>query len=346
MSFTIQEIESQPDVWRSVMRKFNSEKQGIAQAFDGMHFSRVIVTGCGSTYYLAQSAAQLLSIYTDYEAHALPASQVWLLPESFPVQNTLVLAISRSGTTTETIRAVERYRADGGENVAVITCYPESPLAKLAGVVLSAEAAHEESVVQTRSFTSMYLLSVGLAYLLGEQPELLAEMEQLPGELEALAAKYGGWPEIWADPGRFQKIFFLGNGPNYGLACEAMLKVKEMSLSWVEAYHTLEFRHGPMSLVDDQTLVVGLLSERARPAEMAVLRDLQKLGAAVVVCDGDRGGDIAWVPEYHAQTSAEINAWLRGLLYLPLMQRLGYYRALRKNLNPDLPTHLQAVIYL
>jgi glucosamine--fructose-6-phosphate aminotransferase (isomerizing) len=192
----------------------------------------------------------------------------------------------------------------------------------------------------------MYLLAAGLAYGLGNQPGLLAEMSRLPEELEALIAKYGDWSEIWADLGRFQKIFFLGNGPNYGLACEAMLKVKEMSLSWVEAYHTLEFRHGPMSLVDDQTLVVGFLSERARPAEMAVLRDLQKLGAVVVVCDGARAGEIPWIPEYHLETRSEINEWLRGLLYLPLMQRLGYQRALKKNLNPDLPTHLQAVIYL
>ncbi len=117
-----------------------------------------------------------------------------------------------------------------------------------------------------------------------------------------------------------------------------------MSLSWVEAYHTLEFRHGPMALVDEETLVVGCVSASMRQFEIEVLGDLQKLGGAIILCDDGQSGDFPWVPEYHIKTTSEINQWLRGVLYLPLMQRLGYQRALGNNQNPDQPKNLRQVI--
>lgn len=345
MSFTYQEIESQPDVWLSVLKQFLGGKAELATALQQRQFSKILVIGCGSTYYLSHATAQLLTLYTNYEVHALPSSEAWLLPERFSApETTLLLAISRSGTTTETIRAVEQFQAVGGRNTVVITCFPESPLAKLANIAICAVEAQEKSVVQTRSFTSMYILSAGLAYILGNQLDLFDDLKNLPENLAALVHDYSHLPEIWADPNQFKKIFFLGSGANYGLASEAMLKVKEMSLSWVEAYHTLEFRHGPLSLVDTQTLVVGFVSESIRQPEIKVLHDLQKLGGSIVLCDSGRDGDLPLRPNYHIQPKNKINEWLAGILHLTLMQRLGYYRALRNGQNPDHPRNLQQVI--
>jgi glucosamine--fructose-6-phosphate aminotransferase (isomerizing) len=344
MTYTLQEIESQAEAWRASLKEFWEFQPALRAYLRKNSFSRIFVVGCGSTYYLARSAAAFLTLYTPYPVKALPASEAWLLDGSLTIEGTLLLAISRSGTTTETVRAAEKFRADGGEAVAAITCHPESPLAALADVVLAAPAAQERSVVQTRAFTSMYLLAAAFAYTLGNQPELLSEMDQMPRLLETLIGEYGHFLLDWADLGRFHKVFFLGDGPNYGLACEAMLKVKEMSLSWTEAYHTLEFRHGPMSLVDDHTLVVGFLSDAMHQAELDVLRDLKELGAAIVLCDEDRVWEPAWVPEFHLRVKAEINEWLRGLLYLPLMQHLAYQRALANNQTPDQPKNLRQVI--
>lgn len=346
MTHTLQEIESQPQVWRITLMEMRKHQASLEAYLSRCAFSRIFVTGCGSTYYLARSTASFLSLYTPYPVKALPASEAWLLDGSLPSPGTLLLAVSRSGTTTETLRAVEKFRSTGEGSVVVITCYPDSPLAAMGDFVLSAEAAQELSVVQTRSFTSMYLLASAFAYTLGNQAGLLAEMDRLPGLLEDLILDYGDWPLEWADLQRYQKLFFLGSGPNYGLACEAMLKVKEMSLSWAEAYHTLEFRHGPMSLVDENTLVVGLISESMRRHEIEVLADLQKLGSSVVLCDAGQTEGIGWVPEYHVHAHSRVNEWQLGLLVLPLMHRLGYHRAFIKNLNPDIPTNLRAVIEL
>ena len=123
-----------------------------------------LVTGCGSTHYLALSAAALLR-EAGLRAWALPASE--LIAQAQPnlpnPGGTLLLAISRSGTTTETVLAAEHFRRIGGSSVAVITCYPDSTLAEMADVVWATPAAAEQSVAQTRSFSSMQLIVSAIA---------------------------------------------------------------------------------------------------------------------------------------------------------------------------------------
>ena len=136
------------------------------------------------------------------------------------------------------------------------------------------------------------------------------------------------------------------SGPLYGLANEAMLKVKEMSLSHAEAYHFLEFRHGPMSMVDGHTLVVGLVSDTACEHEIRLLQEMEGLGARtfVVVEEVSRLGK--WRPSYVAELRSGLGEWERTPLYLPILQRLAYHRAVTKGLDPDHPRHLQAVVDL
>jgi glucosamine--fructose-6-phosphate aminotransferase (isomerizing) len=123
-----------------------------------------------------------------------------------------------------------------------------------------------------------------------------------------------------------------------------MLKMKEMSLSYSEAYHFLEFRHGPMSMVNRQTLVVGLLSEAALPHEIAVLKDMRALGGRVLAIT-----PVKLPPEaadYQIVLPKGLTDMERGALYLPALQLLAFYRSLRNGLNPDTPTNLTAVVNL
>jgi len=346
MSFTLQEIESQPKTWKSTLQKFDGIKGEVQELFDSIEFDRIVVCGCGSTYYFAHSTAQHLSLHTTYQVLAFPSSEVWLLPDVFPVDGTLLLAVSRSGTTTETLRAVERFRGDGGGPVVTITCNPESPLAGMADLVLAAPDAQEDSVVQTRSFTSMYLLMMAMTYSLCGRGDVLVQLDKLPEALETLVSQYADLPAAWGKDLGYQKVFFLGSGPLYGLACEAMLKLKEMSLTWTETYHTLEIRHGPMSLVDDHTLVIGLISGSAARTELDVLRDMGNLGADVVLFSGDGLVPGDWESTWHIAVPEDLNEWIRGPLYLALLHRLGYHRAVAKGLDPDLPTNLSQVIKL
>jgi glucosamine--fructose-6-phosphate aminotransferase (isomerizing) len=242
--------------------------------------------------------------------------------------------------------AVQRFRDRGAGPVLAITCYPDSPLAQRADLALVAPAAQEQSVAQTRSFTSMVLLAQALAAVLADDQEMLERLHRLPSALTALTERVGDLPRRLGADLDINSIYFLGGGPLYGIACEAMLKTKEMSLSWAEAYFALEFRHGPMSMVNERTLVVGLLSDDGLEQEIQVLADMQHWGARVLALVDDVSllGD--WQPDTFVELGSGLDQWERQPLYLPVLQRLAYHRAVAKGLNPDRPTHLEAVVEL
>jgi glucosamine--fructose-6-phosphate aminotransferase (isomerizing) len=133
------------------------------------------------------------------------------------------------------------------------------------------------------------------------------------------------------------RFYFLGSGIRHGLACEANLKMKEMTLTHSEAFHFLEIRHGPMSMVGPSAVVVGLLSEKNHAQETAVLKDMQSLGAATFTL-GESGTDLAF--------QSGLPEAIRGVLYLPALQLTAFHRSLAKGLNPDHPHNLTAVVHL
>jgi glucosamine--fructose-6-phosphate aminotransferase (isomerizing) len=340
---TYTEILSQPQVWRSVLENLNRErgKMDLPEVSD---YEYVLFTGCGSTHYLALWASRQFQSLMKVKSCGLPASEIMMNPEAWlrPEAHSLLVAISRSGKTSETLRAVKAFRDGGYGDTAAITCYPRNPLGKLTPHVLGMTYCQEESVAQTRSFTSMML---AIAWLL--QPEL---PEDLPQQLESqgtrLIENYMETARKIAEGPRLKRFFFLGSGSLYGLACEAMLKMKEMSLSYAEAYHFLEFRHGPMSMIDKNSLVVGLISKQNVSWELDLLRDMKDLGAqTLAITENDvlgGGEEVDWQVNLDTDFVAPFSA----PLYLPILQLIAYYRAINKKLNPDRPANLEAVIEL
>ena len=345
-SHTWQEIVSQPQVWQATLRGFAAGRPALDGFLDQVGFEQILVVGCGSTHYLAQTAAAMLNSCTIFPARALPSSELWLFPDTIPGEETLLVAVSRSGATTETLRAVECFQEVGAGPVLAVTCYPASPLAQQADFALVASDAQEQSVAQTRSFTSMLVLIQALAATLDGDEEMLERLDRLPGALEDLVSRVGDLPQRLGEDRSIERLFFLGSGPLYGLASEAMLKTKEMSLSYAEAYYPLEFRHGPMSMVDEHTLVVGFLSDTARAEELRVLKDMQGLGAHTLALMENGASLSDWQAEHVVELQSGLGEWERGPLYLPVAQRLAYHRAIAKGLDPDHPTHLTAVVEL
>jgi glucosamine--fructose-6-phosphate aminotransferase (isomerizing) len=345
-AYTLAEITSQPSVWADALKEFGRQSNTLKKLWQDHHFNHVIFTGCGSTYYLSLVGAALFQTLTGIAVHARPASEIVLFPELslIPGANSLLIAVSRSGETTETIEAAQLFKAQTGNPVVVITCYGESVLARQADFILAASAAQEQSVTQTRSFSSMTVLVEALAASLAGQDDnqltaLIPFGERLLADYQALARQLGEAQEL-------DRFFFLGSGLQYGIACEAMLKMKEMSLSYSEAYHTLEFRHGPMSMVDERTLVVGLISEGACQQEAAVLEQMRNQGAQTLALyeNDDHLNLSKWSRVVRLQSG--LPAWARPVLYLPVLQLMAYYRAMVRGQNPDRPANLEAVVSL
>jgi glucosamine--fructose-6-phosphate aminotransferase (isomerizing) len=344
-SFTFTEINSQPTVWHQTLTAFDAAE--LLTLWQAHHPQRVLFTGCGSTYYLSIIAANLFQALTGVPAQARPASELVLFPDIVfaPQESTLLIAISRSGTTTETIDAVKQYKTQIGSPVIVVTCDGNTPLSELADVRLVAWDAQEESVAQTRSFSSMLVLVEALCgALAGQSPTPL--LASLPTSCERLLKDYAPLAERLGCSPDIERFFFLGSGFLYGMACEAMLKMKEMTLSYSEAFHCLEFRHGPMSMVNERTLIVGLLSEPVQVHEAAVLRQMHERGAQVLALSEHGSGLPASDRVHEVVLQSGLPAWARTVLYLPVLHLLAYHRALFNHQNPDRPANLTAVVTL
>lgn len=340
---TYREILSQPKTWRATLHAAQQRADEIqawaSQAHDGAAF-----IGCGSTYYLSLSSSRVWQAVMREPVQALPSSEAWLFPNQLTAGGSpLLLAHSRSGETTETLQALEAYRQRSPLRPLVITCIPDSQITESDPLLLTAELADEKSVAQTRSFTGMLLASHAVAALAAGDTEHLSQLSTLPDHLEALFPAYIQLAERLGRDERLDHFVFLGSGVNYGLACEAMLKMKEMSQSQSEAFHFLEYRHGPKATMTTSTLIVGLVSAQAKHQEFRLIREAKSAGAQTlsIGSPGDDPSNLLDIP-----LPESLNDLAGGLLTLPLLQLLAYHRAVVRGLDPDRPANLDAAVLL
>ena len=335
---TYKEIKSQPEAWAQAIEV--ARGASLLRTHD---YQQVIFTGCGSTYYLSLAAAALYQELTGCAARAVPGGELLLNSRTVLThQRTLLVAISRSGTTTETVKAVEKFKAEKRGDVVVISNYDEV-LSRLADVNIVIDKGQEESVAQTRSFASMFVaVNVFCARMAGRD-DLVEAMSNLPEVGHRVIGKYESLAKELGANLNFDRFYFLGSGIRYGLACEVNLKMKEMTLTHSEPFHFLEFRHGPMSMVNENAVVVGMLSDMNRVHEAKVLSEMKMLGATVAGLGESSAGMISGVD---VEFESGIPESVRGVLYLPVLQLMAFYRSAAKGLNPDRPNNLTAVIKL
>lgn len=340
--YTRNEILCQPEAWADALDVVEKQHAALKSVLD-TEYDQVVFTGCGSTYYLSLAAAALFQETTGKLARAVPGGELLLNPEVFvgrassPTCRTLLVAVSRSGSTTETVRAVEQFKKQKRGPVVTITNYGQEPLAGLADVPLVIEKGQEESVAQTRSFASMYVAATAMSMLAAGDETLRRGMQKLPDAGTRLLAKYEPLAREYGENLDLDRFYFLGGGKRYGLACEGNLKMKEMTLSHSEPFHFLEFRHGPMSMITENALVVGLLSEKNCSHEQTLLDEMQAMGGQILSL-AETGAKVAF--------ESGISESVRNVLYLPVLQLMAFYRSMAKGLNPDRPNNLTAVVYL
>jgi glucosamine--fructose-6-phosphate aminotransferase (isomerizing) len=340
-----EDIKSQASAWEAALAAVESQAEDLEKFFAEKP-SELLFAACGSPYYLGLANATLWRELLGLHVTVVPSSDVMLFPESvLPTAGRPVLLIaSRSGETTETVRAAETFAERFPGYTILIGCRSESRMGRLADLVIVIPEGNEVVIPQTRSFSSMYLAAQYLVALLDDDAELADALRRVPDLLPGLLDR---WEPVVkrAAEADWDSAVFLGGGPLYGVAVEATLKLTEMSLSSAVAYHTLEVRHGPRSIIDERTLVVGLGSLRGAPYERQVLAELAEETPHVLAFTPGDGWDLS-------ELAAEIPLGDRipehalGLLYLPLLQLLAYHRALHKGVNPDESRNLTSYIEL
>jgi len=347
-SHTLTEILSQPEVWRSCSQALAGDVAFQAVRQKALSRRSWLFVGCGTSFYLAEAAASSWSHLTGQPAYALPASEVLLFPQVAQLSepNLQAVIISRSGRTSEALRAAELLRTKYKVATLGITCALQSDLAKTCDLTISLPAADEKSVVMTRSFTSMLLALVHLAAEVAGVPELSVSFETVE---TALASAVEGWNDrvqAFAATHTFADYIYLGQGPLFSVAREAALKVTEMSDSYAQAYHTLEFRHGPKSIVAPHTCIMFLLSESGMQAETEVLLEMKELGGTIVSISDRASDDVRQASDLLFELRAGVSELFLLAPFIVPAQLLGYHTGVKKKLNPDEPKNLSRVVLL
>lgn len=290
------------------------------------HAELLVFVGCGTSFNLALSLAAYANL-AGRKAIAVPGAEWQNRPSAFwpEWRNTHVVALSRSGETTETVAAAKASRA-AGAFVTAITVEPESTLAKNCDRMVAAETHPDEGIVMTVSASLMVLL--GLQMIGQKVPaSVVNSARQLASALDAAL------PGIIADRSHF---VFLGGGPLFGVALEGALKLMEMSQIMTQAFHPLEYRHGPISLVDGKTVAVILYSSDQKEAETKLVGELREKGAVVIGVGGP--GDL--------ELAVDVDLSLAGLVVLPALQVLGERAAQARQIDTVSPRHLTKVVTL
>ncbi|HHX65412.1 MAG TPA: SIS domain-containing protein, partial [Chloroflexi bacterium] len=246
--------------------------------------------------------------------------------------------------TSETVMAVRKMRERGSDTLA-ISCYESTPLSAASHMTVAVRQGQEKSYAQTRSFAGMLVAVQAMAAVVSEDETLMNELCLLPEVGQHLIRRSGPMAKSYCKE-RYKRITYLGSFALYGLAGEAMIKMKEMSLSTAEAFHFMEFRHGPIALVDDEHLIVGLLSDSAREYELGVLRDLRARGGHTLAMGQDVDPLLGEVGSVFDLYAPKVSERARAVLYLPLLQLLAYYRAMARELDPDRPRNVEMAIRL
>ncbi|GAA2404296.1 SIS domain-containing protein [Streptomyces coeruleofuscus] len=283
MSQTEIEIATQPDCWRQAVA-LARQPDGPAAALPRPG-ERVAVVGCGTSWFIAQAYAALRESGGHGETDAFPASEI---PAGRAYDR--VVALTRSGTTTEVLELLRRLR--GRTPTTAVTAVPEAPVSELADAVVALDFADETSVVQTRfASAELVLLRAHLGEDLGHLPQQghSALDDPMPaGVLEA------------------EQFTFLGKGWAYGIAQEAALKMREAASAWTEAYPVMEYRHGPISVTGPGRVAWWFGDPAALPSGLA--DDIARTGGQLVALGRDPLADLVVV-----QRLAAALASARGL---------------------------------
>ena len=309
---------------------------------------QVLILACGTSYH-----AGLVAKYWLESIAAMPVSveiaSEYRYRDSVALPNTLVIAISQSGETADTLASIEFAKKKGLTHTLAICNVPESSLVRACALKFLTRAGPEIGVASTKAFTTqlacLFLLTLVLAKVNGALPtqkekELLSALRHLPSALrQVLSAEesFRAWAKRFVGK---QHALFLGRGIHYPIAMEGALKLKEISYIHAEAYAAGELKHGPLALVDADMPVVAIAPNDALVEKLkSNLQEVRARGGELYIV-ADKGSGIAASEGVHVIELGDHAQALSPILHVLPLQLLAYHVALARGNDVDKPRNL------
>ncbi len=310
--------------------------------------SSVLILACGTSYHAGLVARYWIEKLAGLSCSVEVASE-YRYRDSVPDSATLVVAISQSGETADTLAAVKHARAQGMNHTLAICNVPESALIRESTLKFLTRAGPEIGVASTKAFTTqlaaLALLTLTLAKQRGrlasaDEAKHLAALRHLPLALQKvleLEAQIKLWAGRFADK---HHALFLGRGHHYPIALEGALKLKEISYIHAEAYPAGELKHGPLALVDKYMPVVAIAPKDALLEKLkSNLQEVKARGGELYVF-ADADSEVPESEGLHILRLPEYYGLLSPILHVVPLQLLAYHVALVKGTDVDKPRNL------
>ncbi|MFC5303115.1 glutamine--fructose-6-phosphate transaminase (isomerizing) [Azospira restricta] len=322
---------------------FGADAEGLLKGV-----RQVLILACGTSWHAGLVARYWLEAIAGIPCAVEIASE-YRYRESVPDPETLVVTISQSGETADTLAALQHAKALGMRRTLAVCNVPESSLVRETALRFITRAGPEIGVASTKAFTTqlaaLYLLTLVMAKLRGrldaaaEARELQA-LRHVPAAVQAVLALEPAiktWAQLF---GAKQHTLFLGRGRHYPIALEGALKLKEISYIHAEAYPAGELKHGPLALVDKEMPVIAVAPNDALLEKLkSNLQEVRARGGELFVF-ADADSEIADSEGVHVLRLPEHYGALSALLHVVPLQLLSYHVALVKGTDVDKPRNL------
>jgi glucosamine--fructose-6-phosphate aminotransferase (isomerizing) len=355
--FMLKEIFEQPGAIRDTLRgRFDSDGLVRLRELDldletARSFNKVFVIACGTSYHAAMMAKYAIEHWTRLPVEIDIASE-FRYRDPVLDDRTLVIGISQSGETLDTLAAV-RYAHAQGTTLIAVTNVVDSAMSRESDAVLYTRAGPEIGVAATKTFTTqlvaMQLLALWLAHARGSLDDAVIQnavtaMSLLPDQVEQAleqSDRIREMSEQWADRRDF---FFLGRSAAFPVAMEGALKLKEIAYVRAEGYPAGEMKHGPIALIEEGVVVVGVATNsHVKGKTLSNIEEMRARSATIVLVltEGDAEGEavadevifVPWAPELLSPVTAVV----------PL-QLLAYWLAKKRGLDVDKPRNLAKTV--
>ncbi|HMA28254.1 MAG TPA: glutamine--fructose-6-phosphate transaminase (isomerizing) [Thermoanaerobaculia bacterium] len=325
---------------------FNEEEMGVPRALLG-GIDRVQIVACGTSWHAGLVGKFLLEEIARVQADVDYASE-FRYRSPLVDGKTLVLGISQSGETADTVAALKEARRLGARTIGLVNV-PGSAIARMVDGVIATHAGPEIGVASTKAFTtqlvalalfSHYVKAARASGDAAVDPAFLAALARLPGALrEALALE----PEIEKVARRLERardVLFLGRGAHYPIALEGALKLKEISYLHAEGYPGGEMKHGPIALIDDELPVIGIAPDDALYEKIASnLREAKARDGVVIALVNPGDADVVTFADA-VLTMPKLLPALQPIVSVVPLQLLAYHVARRRGCDVDQPRNL------
>jgi glutamine---fructose-6-phosphate transaminase (isomerizing) len=350
----LKEIHEQPRTITDTFRGRISLKEG-AVALEGIPLTaaamrrvkKIHLVACGTAWHAALIGKFMLEEIAGVPAEVDYGSE-FRYRSPLIDRDSLLLLISQSGETADTLAAVETARKKKAKVISICNVV-DSTIARKSDGVFYTHAGPEISVASTKAFTSqltaLYLLAIGLGRLNGklaktEAKKLLGDILHLPAWVEEALKLDAEIEALARDLARASDFLYLGRGINYPIALEGALKLKEISYIHAEGYPAGEMKHGPIALIDEQVPVVVLLPrDRHFQKTLSNLKEVESRGGKIVAVTNFRDETIGPMA-FHTLVVPEASHFLTPIVLTVPLQLLAYYVAVERGTDVDQPRNL------